>query len=161
MTRKKMKKDKIKLLILIFIITMQITVIAWLFLMPKYTYISYNQFDNIVNHRYYTDTGSIIPNMNIYKNEKIYNLHEIIKSQKYSYIIIDNCPCKREFINKYIDRSSSMQIPIIYIYLNKKEFEKDKYEEKNKLVSKYMCSMQAILLFLIKMMLIILLLYII
>lgn len=138
-------KKKINLLVLLLIITLQIAVFVWLLSVPKYTYISYNKLSNMVHNRYSANEGDIIPDIMLYKDGKHYNLHKNIRHQKNSYIIIDNCPCKRDLVDKYITNSSKTKTPVVYVYLKKDGYKKDSYEKENKYVTKYMCSIYDIL----------------
>jgi len=119
-------------------------VILWLFSVPNFTYISLNRVKN-----YYNNTSSdlyrIFPDIKLYDDKKSYDLSGILKDNEKSLIIIDDCPCKRELVDKYLAISERDNLPIVYVYLKPQAFKKDEYAKKYKNVNAYKASRYDIL----------------
>lgn len=133
------KNETLKSLILIFVITLQVSIILWLFSVPNFTYISLNKVKN-----YYNNTSADVyrnfPDIRIYDDKKSSDLSKVLKNNEKSFVIIDDCPCKRELIDKYLAISKKDDIPITYIYLKPQAYKKDEYAKKYKNVSIYKAS---------------------
>lgn len=136
-----MKNSNIKPLILIFILSLQLSLIVWFYAIPNKDYFSVY---NIKNFLEYTSTnlGGIFPDFNVYSNKSNFNIRSIISKYDKSILIIDNCGCKRDLINAWLEKSINDNIHIIYIYTDidvyKKSILQNKYNDINIFVCSFM-----------------------
>lgn len=138
-----MKKVDVKLLFLIFMLSLLLSTLIFVMSSPKYQYIS---IYDLKNKWYETSCkiGYMFPYFNVYDVGNAYDIRDIINKNEKSIIIFDGCDCKDESLKAWIYEAEETNVPVIYIYFRESDYKKDTLTKKYKNVNVYVSSLNSI-----------------